>query len=613
MAELSEQDPCSFSRPDLCIVTHANLIVEVDFERKVLTGKCVLSLKRVVNGCDTVLLDTRDLNIISINDVETDQSLTFSVSEKVDPFGSRLIVQLPRDTKSSESKISINYETSPASTALQWLSANQTAGKRHPYLFSQCEAIHARSLYPCQDTPSVKFPYSASVTCKKEITVLMSAIRTGSETSLTDPTKTVYHFNQAIPIPSYLLAIVAGDLESRRIGPRSHVWSERELVDKAAFEFSETEQQLQTGEDLLTPYVWGQYDLLVLPPTFPYGGMENPCLTFVTPTLLAGDKSLADVVAHEITHSWAGNLVTNKTFEDFWLNEGHTVFIERKITSRLHGGEPFRQFQLAAGWQELRNTVENVLHNGPYTRLIPDLKGVDPDDAFSNVPYEKGCALLYYLETLLGGPAVFEPFLKAYITMFAKQSIDHTQWKDFLYSFFHDKISILDQVDWQTWFFGQGMPPFTPRFDESLKNVCTTLCDRWNSATEYSTFSPTDLNDMLPAQKKEFLAELLEKDPQPIERLEAMNRVYDLNSVINSEIRFKWIMLGIKAHWEDVLTRAFTFINEQGRMKFVRPIYRALNDWEEARQRTIDNFQQNRGEMHNLTETQLCRDLGLAE
>ncbi|KAK6176549.1 hypothetical protein SNE40_014812 [Patella caerulea] len=609
MADLSTCDPCSFSRPDLCVVKSVHLDLEVDFNRQVLSGSAVLTLERIASDIDSVILDIRDIKVLRACDVDTNQTLAFTVSDPVGPFGSKLEIKLPQ---SKSVKICINYETSPKCTALQWLTAQQTAGKKYPYLFSQCEAIHARSLYPCQDSPAIKFPYTASVTAPKAITVLMSALRTGSEPCKSDPSKTVYKFNQAVPIPSYLLAIVAGDLESRDIGPRSKVWSEKKFVDAAAYEFAETEQQLRTGEELLTEYAWGQYDLLILPPSFPYGGMENPCLTFVTPTLLAGDRSLADVVAHEITHSWAGNLVTNKTFEHFWLNEGHTVFIERKITSRIHGGEPFRHFMLDCGWQELKNTVENTLKNGPYTCLVPDLKGVDPDDAFSNVPYEKGCALLFYLETILGGPAVFEPFLKAYVTQFNKQSLDTQQWKDFLYSYFTDKTEILDSVDWKTWFYGQGMPPYTPKFDTSLKSVCIDLCERWNNATDFTNFSPADLNNLSTGQKKEFLALLCLKEPLAVNKLQAMEDVYKLNNVKNSEVRFKWIMLGIRAKWTSVLPRAFEFINEQGRMKFVRPIYRALNEWTEIRQEAIGNFNANKDEMHTLTSTQLAKDLGLS-
>ena len=240
--------------------------------------------------------------------------------------------------------VRIDYATNSRASALQWLTPEETLGKKYPYMFSQCHAIHARSVVPCQDTPAVKFTYDATVKHPKELTALMGAIVQSKKSDLTE-------FKQEVPIPAYLLAIVVGDLVSRPLGPISKVWAEEGIVDACAEEFSETNQMLNIAIDICGPYVWKQYDLLIMPPSFPFGGMENPCLTFVTPTVLAGDKSLAGVVAHEITHSWTGNLVTNKNFEHFWLNEGFTVFIETKIDERMHGSQE-------SDFAALRNLVE---------------------------------------------------------------------------------------------------------------------------------------------------------------------------------------------------------------------------------------------------------------
>nr|XP_022300395.1 leukotriene A-4 hydrolase-like isoform X2 [Crassostrea virginica] len=612
MAALSPEDPCSYSRPDECKVNSLDLNLEVDFDSKKLCGYVDLSVERMKDGVQNLILDTRDIDIQKITDADNCQELKFSLGEKNTNFGSKLEVQLPLSSTKS-SKVRVHYETSPQSTALQWLRPEQTAGKRHPYLFSQCQAIHARSMVPCQDTPGIKVPYTAKVTAPRDITVLMSAVRSEPEAHPTDSSKLVHQFNQKVPIPTYLIAIVGGDIESRKIGPRSNVWTEKEMVEAAAFEFSETEKMLQTAEALMGPYIWGQYDLLVLPPSFPYGGMENPCLTFVTPTLLAGDKSLADVVAHEISHSWTGNLVTNRNWEHFWLNEGHTMFVERKITKTLHNSEALRQFQAIRGLNELKEEIEVVLKNGPYTRLIPDLKGVDPDDAFSIVPYEKGFTLLFYLETLLGGPEVFEKFLRAYIEKFKQQSIDSDQWKDFLYSYFPDKKDVLDTVEWDKWFFAQGMPPIIPKYDDSLAVPCKQLCQRWSSAgdNELGQFDPNDLTSLTSVQVVEFLALLLEEPQLPVIKVQKMNELYKLNAVKNSEVRLRWLRLCIKAQWKDAIPHVLDFVNEQGRMKFVRPLYRDLYGWEEARPTAIQNFQTHRGEMHNTTATMVAKDLKL--
>ncbi|XP_076093687.1 leukotriene A-4 hydrolase-like isoform X3 [Mytilus galloprovincialis] len=609
---LSPNDPSSHSHPEDCRLVHLDLELNVDFNKHIFSGFAHLTVEKHKDGVDTVVLDSKDLKIKNVTDQSTGQQLSYSLGDKLEVFGSRLEIRLPT-TNGNKLNISIEYETSPEASAFQWLTADQTAGKRQPYLFSQCQAIHCRSFVPCQDTPSVKFPYTAKITAPKEITLLMSAISTGSETDSSDSTKSIYRFEQKVPIPSYLIAIVGGDLESRDIGPRSKVWSEKEFVDAAAFEFSETETMLKTAEDLCGPYVWGRYDLLVLPPSFPYGGMENPCLTFVTPTLLAGDKSLADVVAHEISHSWTGNLVTNKNPEHFWLNEGHTVFVERKIQGRMNG-EPLRQLSAAEGWNDLQQGVVDVLKNGPYTKLIPDLRGVDPDDAFSIVPYEKGFTLLYHLETLLGGPDEFEPFLKAYIEKFKYKSIDSTQWKDFLFSFFQSKVDVLNKVDWDTWFSAVGMPPIKPEYDESLAVPCQELCDKWSASSDSdpSQFSAKDITMLTSNQIRIFLYKvLLLESPLSLIKVKKMEELYKFNDRKNSEIRLKWLLLCLKVHWEDSIQYALKFVNEQGRMKFVRPIYRALYAWEGSRDTAIKNFLSKRPEMHTTTAELVAKDLHL--
>ncbi|XP_067683113.1 leukotriene A-4 hydrolase-like isoform X1 [Haliotis asinina] len=617
MAALSPCDPCSYSRPDQCAVVHADLDIAVNFDKKIISGTVHITVEKKQAAVETILLDAKDLTISQVSDKDSGQELTFSLGEPTEIFGSKLEIKLPTGN-GKKYTLSIKYATSPKCSALQWLRPEQTAGKRQPYLFSQCEAIHARSLFPCQDSPAVKFPYTAKVTAPREVTVLMSAVRLGSDPCAGDSASLETKFLQEVPIPSYLMAIVAGDIESRDIGPRSKVWSEKEFVEAAAYEFAETEDMLKAAEALVGPYVWKQYDLLVLPPSFPFGGMENPCLTFVTPTLLAGDRSLANVVAHEIAHSWTGNLVTNKTFEHFWLNEGHTVFLERKVQSALFDGDKTQmmEFSGSEGLKDLQYGVK-TLNNGPYTCLVVDLKGVDPDDAFSSVPYEKGFTLLFYLETLLGGPVVFEKFLHSYIEKFTRQSINTQQWKDFLYSYFSDEKSqtALNTVDWDAWFNSQGMPPVIPDYDTTLARACTELREKWCAASDadLSQFSANDLASLSSIQIREFLSQLLEQEPLSVTKLEKMQELYDFNSVRNSEIRFRWLRLGLLGHWADAIPRAIEFVTEQGRMKFVRPLYRDMYAWEEARQPAINNFLAVKDEMHNTTASLVEKDLHLKE
>ncbi|XP_042325511.1 leukotriene A-4 hydrolase [Sceloporus undulatus] len=608
---MAEGDPSSFAAPDSCRAHHLRLRCRVDFEAKALRGTAALTVRAEQDRLKALVLDTKDLTIHNV--LVDRQEAQFALGQRHSFKGAPLEITLPFELgKGQDVIIEISFETSPRSSALQWFTPEQTSGKRHPFLFSQCQATHCRAVLPCQDTPSVKLTYYAEISVPNELVALMSAKRDGDLPDPEDSTRKIYRFIQNVPIPCYLIALVVGALESREIGPRTLVWAEKELVDKSAYEFAETEAMLKTAEDLAGPYVWGQYDLLVLPPSFPYGGMENPCLTFVTPTLLAGDRSLSNVIAHEISHSWTGNLVTNKTWEHFWLNEGHTVYLERRIGGRLFG-EQFRHFQALGGWRELQNTINTLGNTNPVTNLIPSLKEVDPDVAYSSVPYEKGFALLLYLEQLLGGPDVFIGFLRRYIQQFAYKSITTEDWKNFLYSYFKDKVDLLNKVDWNAWMNTPGMPPVKPTYDMTLSDACVSLSQRWIKATEsdLSSFSSADIKELSSHQLIEFLALLLLENPLPVSHLRRMQEVYDFNAVNNSEIRFRWLRVCIQATWEDAIPLALKMATEQGRMKFTRPLFKDLYKFEKSRDQAISAFQQHKTSMHPVTAMLVAKDLGL--
>lgn len=602
---LSPLDPSSFSRPELAVVTEIFLNLSVNFDRKILIGNVDLSVKKIDENVNEIVLDSSKLNISSIYDAETNEKLEYSLSEAIAEYGSKLSVQLPKKDSNSY-KIGIKYETSPDASGLQWLSPNATAGKKHPYLFSQFQPTHARSVLPCQDTPAVKTKYTATISAPQEYTVLMSAICNGSKELHGGK---LSHFVQNVPMPSYLIAIAVGVLQSRKIGPRSHVWAEKEIIEECAHEFAETEHQLKTAEEICGPYVWGIYDLLVLPPSFPYGGMENPCLTFVTPTLLAGDRSLANVVAHEIAHSWTGNLITNRNFEHFWLNEGFTVFVERKIKGRLES--PLSQdFDAYTHVTELNETVNRIGKDSPLTQLVVNLKGVHPDDAFSIIPYEKGQTFLRYLENIVGGPEKFEPFLRKYFDTFKYKSIETKDFQDFFSTYFSSNPDI-ESVDWNTWLYSPGMPPVIPNYDKSLAVICDNLIDKflkWNTEGEMP-LTADDKKDLNTNQIIYFLQIISEAEPQPIKKLEMLNKIFNFDDVKNSEIKFRWLRVCIKAKWEEKVHVALTWINIVGRMKFVRPLYRDLYHWEEMKQRTVDNFLANRHSMMYVSAYTLAKDL----
>ncbi|CAJ1054375.1 leukotriene A-4 hydrolase [Xyrichtys novacula] len=594
-------DPCSFSSFTRCITKHLNLTLRVDFDRRNIRGQVELTVEALEDRFSSLTLDTRDLNIISVR--ANGQAATFTMGPKHSFKGTPLEITLPFDLSRGQQVIlEVTYETSPSATALQWLSPEQTAGKKHPYLFSQCQAHHCRSMIPCQDSPSIKHTYYAQVSVPKDLVAVMSAMRDGQAVDPQDSNRVVYRFRQPVPMPSYLIAIVVGALESREIGPRSRVWSEKEFVDKAVFEFSETETMLKTAEDLAGPYVWGQYDILVLPPSFPYGGMENPCLTFATPTLL--------VIAHEISHSWTGNLVTNKTWEHFWLNEGHTVYLERMI-GRCMESEQFRQFKAMGGWKELQDSVNTFGANNPLTNLIPSLQDVDPDDAFSSVPYEKGFALLYHLEELMGGPEVFMGFVKSYIQMFAYSSVTSEEWKNYLFTYFKDKVDILNKVDWNAWMFTPGMPPVKPQYDTTMADACIALCQRWTTATEQnlSSFTEADVKSLSSHQIIEFLSLLIQENPLPLSHVKKMQEVYNLNAIMNSEIRYRWLRLCVRSRWEEAVPMAMKMATEQGRMKFTRPLFKEVYNFEKFRELALQMFRDHRAAMHPVTAGLVAKDL----
>ncbi|KAG1053875.1 hypothetical protein G6F43_004074 [Rhizopus delemar] len=597
--------------------THVHLNWNVDFVGQILFGNVVLDLITLVDQVDKVILDTSYLNIQSVSLEEHD--LKFTVAERYASLGSALTIDLPKAVATSGTKfqIKIKYATTEKCTAVQFLQPEQTLGKKHPYLFSQSEPIHGRAMIPCQDSPSIKVTYSASVT--SPLPVVMSALRTGDEEA-GDGLKT-YHFEQRTTIPSYLIAIAVGNLVGREIGPRSTVWCEPQMIEQAAWEFSDTESFIATGEALLTPYEWGRYDLLVLPPSFPYGGMENPCLTFVTPTLLAGDKSAVNVIAHEIAHSWMGNLVTTNSWKHYWLNEGWTVFIERKILGRLHG-EATRQFEALSGLKALKESVDLFGSDSPKTVLNPDLReGADPDDFFSKVPYEKGFNFLYQIEKVVGGPSVFEPYMKAYVENFASTSISTEDWKNFLFQYMEkvhgpSMIEKLNTIDFDAWINQPGMPPVDNAFDTTLADACLDLADRWNKARDEQSlaqFSSKDVENFSAGQKIVFLERLTDCTPLSHHAILKMDTLYQLTPNHNADLRLRWQQVCLMADYEPIYPQVVQFITQQGRMKFVRPLYRLLHQAKNGAQLAVDTYLQNKSFYHPIAAQLIEKDIGLVK
>jgi len=604
-AKLTRPDPSSFANHDQAKVTDVKLDMRVNFDKHVISGVMTATIQTLTENAPAVVFDinklTVDLPNVKLYGADGIEFKTnAAITNENGPLGQALVVPLP-ETSPAQSTfcVAVPYSTHPESSALQWLTKEQTAGKRHPYLFTQSQAIHGRAFFPCQDTPGVKAPYTASVTTPAPLQALMSAIIENEVPDKTPSGDYIWRFKQAVPVPSYLVALTVGDLVKKDIGPRSCVWAEKEQVEAAAYEFAETEQFLAAAESICGPYDWGRYDINLMPPSYNYGGMEHPCLTNVTPTLLAGDRSLANVVAHEIAHSWMGNLVTNSTWESFFLNEGFTVFVERKIIGLIRGKQ-YQSLHAMIGWEDLKASVQLYGEDHPFTCLQVTLGDADPDDAFSSVPYEKGFTFLCYLEKLIGGPQIMEEYLKAHCRQFRFKSISTNDFKSFFLSWCKEKgvsDEILNTIDWDTWLYKPGMPP-TPEFDTSLADEVTkaaatvaeapeakfpaeVVTPRNWSASQTIVFLDALLdrvdtalaavkNDESKSGEKE---EIFKKWTAIWKRL-AENEFF--NSTRNSEIRFRWLTLGVRsgvAGLEEDLTQ---FLSSLGRMKFVRPLYRDL-------------------------------------
>ena len=540
-------DPHSYSNPAVSRLRHLELDLAVSFSERVLRGTATLTLEPAGT---TLILDTRDLQILKVNGSETG----FTLGPRDPILGSALTITLPQGTRS----VTIEYQTSPAASGLQWLDAAQTAGKKSPFLYSQSQAIHARSWVPLQDTPSVRFTFSARIQAPAPLTPLMAAARLKAG-----------HFHMPTPVPSYLLALAVGELDFRPIGARCGVWAEPPVLDKAAREFEDVEKMVQAAERLYGPYLWGRYDILVLPPSFPFGGMENPRLTFATPTVIAGDKSLVALVSHELAHSWSGNLVTNANWNDMWLNEGFTTYFERRIQEEIYGRDRSEmEFSLEVG--ELQEEMKTLKPED--TRLVTDFTGRDPDDAMTQVPYVKGALMLRMLEEKYGRTK-FDAFLRGYFQRFAFQSITSEQ-------FLAELGRAFPGEDVSDWLNAPGLPPRSPRisydFESTPKRSWTT--QEW---LHYLRQFPTAV---------------------PSAKLAELDRQWDFTSSGNAEIAAQWLRMAIQANYSPAYARLEQFLIEVGRRKFVKPLYQELVKTPEGRQRAQAIYKKARPGYHPITQ-----------
>jgi len=562
------RDYFTFANKDQVLTEHLALDLTVDFDAEQLYGSVTLELQRIDLDAKTIVLDTRDLTIESASfylGSGAPIAADFSFGETDTIMGTPLIVTVPEDVRSTSAvALKIDYRTSPDSTALQWLPPSLTAGGEYPFLFSQSQAIHARSWIPLQDTPAIRITYEAVIHTPPELLAVMSA----TNDPATDRDGT-YEFAMPQPIPAYLLAIAVGDIEFSAIGSQTGIYAEPEVLEAAAYEFADTQAMLETAEELFGPYQWGRYDLLILPPSFPYGGMENPRLSFLTPSLLAGDRSLVSVVAHELAHSWSGNLVTNETWRDGWLNEGFTNYLELRLMEVVYSEARAAEANVL-DYRDLLLDFEELLPK--FQALAPRLETGDPDDFQGSVHYNKGSLFLQYLEHAFGRDT-FDKFLSSYFDDFAFQTITSENFLDYL----DEKLlsahpNVVSRAQAEQWMYEPGLP------DDALIPISTTLDQAAAMAAAWSG-GEIDVEDLPVAdwspQAMVHFINSLDKDLSEA-KLGILDAAFSLSDTRNAIIGRTWFIQVAQRRYLPAYDKLEQHLNRFGRTWLIHPVYKAL-------------------------------------
>lgn len=582
-------DEHSYAEPNKVAVADLALDLALDFDARTLAGTATLSLDWKDKAATALLLDTRDLTIEKVEGADGKggwQPLTFKLAAADPILGSKLSI----DTPSRNPQVRVTYRTSPQASGLQWLEPSMTEGKQLPFMFSQSQQIHARSWVPLQDTPSVRYTYTAHVTSRPDVMVLMSADNDPNAVRDGD-----YSFRMPQKIPSYLMAIAAGDLVFKPISDRSGVWTEPAMLDRAVAEFEDTERMIATAEGLYGAYRWDRYDMLVLPPSFPYGGMENPRLSFITPTVIVGDKTLVSLIAHELAHSWSGNLVTFSSAKDAWLNEGFTSYVENRIIEVLYGKEQ----------AEMENAIERNELKKEFAKIDPKLQALatkpgvlkDPDNNSSATVYTKGAWFLHFLEERYGREK-FDPFLKGYFDHFAFQSIDSQQFAQYAKANLLDKHpNIVSQAEFDAWLYEPGVPPTAPQAKARRFGVVDSARLAWLGTGD---LPPVALTKTWTTQEWVHFIESLPETLR-VDQLEQLDGAYGFTGTMNGEIAQRWYPLAVRSGYTKANDAIAAFLKRIGRRKLIMPTYGALVQTESGLAFAKQVFEQARPGYHPIT------------
>ena len=578
ISKTNQKELNTFSNYDIISQTNINVHFIVDFDNKKVDGEVTISFKALEDG-EVIILDTKSLIIKTIKD-NTGNELDFKLDNyyRLESHGVPLKIY-KEYSKDDTFDITIEYSTTKDCMAIDWLEPEQTSGGKYPFMYSQCQSILCREMLPIQDTPAIKMPVQISITVPEELIGLAAGLFVEE---INNGNNKTFIYALDIPIPSYLIAIAAGDIGSQNVSERCTIYAEKTVVEKAAWEFSDTEKFLKIAENYIGEYVWKQYNILVLPPSFPFGGMENPTLTFLTPSLIAGDKSLVSVVAHEISHSWTGNLVTNENWPDFWLNEGFTMFIERKILSS-HKDKDMAKLDAMVGLSNLKADIIAFGESKSFSSLEPNLLGRNPDDAFNKVPYEKGFNLLYYLENKVNNDDIFQKFMRSYIDKFKKGVVKYMDFRTFFEAFIKNNVKdwekILNDIDWDTWVFAPGFPPvendFSNKYADEVDQAVKDFYENKLGDDFVKKFK-----DWFTLLKQNFLNKIKESDIELSEtQLEFLNEKLELiQGKYNVEVSCSYYLTVL---YHGTLSTKFEeslvdFLGKHGRINYIRPLFSAL-------------------------------------
>ncbi len=557
-------DPYSYAKPLEARVANVDLDLALDFAAKKVAGTATLDVI-ARPGVKQVILDSKGLEVAGVTDAEG-KPLQWTLGTADPAKGAPLSITLPGDGKQ---RVVVRYSSKPDAAALQWLTPEQTAGKKHPYLLSQGQPTLNRTWIPTQDSPGVRQTWSAKVTAPEPLKVVMSGERLTPDGEPAGEGRRAYRFRMDKPVAPYLIAIAAGDLAFRELGPRTGVWTEPAMLDRAAAELADTEKMVEAAEKLYGPYRWGRYDVIVLPPSFPYGGMENPTLTFLTPTFIAGDKSLVGLVAHELAHSWSGNLVTNATWADSWLNEGFTSYFENRIMEAIYGSKRASQ-EAALSFDEMEKALQEAGMDAPVTRLHLAAAEANPDGGSSGIVYDKGAIFLRTMEKLVGRER-FDAWLRSYFDRYAFQPMTSAKFlADFRQNLVKGDKALEARLMLDQWVYQPGLPSNVARPDPTA----FAEVDREVSAFSAGGPAPAGFGAWTTAEKLRFINSLPRK--LATDRLTELDGKLQLGQAGNNEVLFAWLELAVANRYDPAVPALERFLMTQGRRKFVRPLIGAL-------------------------------------